>query len=204
DLRNQEPVTRAGAQPGDLAQPERSEAFRQWLSDAVQEQADQLTDDQVPPSAPSATVPLSLLRSAGHQLTDAQSMEGALLGDRLPVAGLDLGPAVRLRLLLADPTLAGPGTELPLIPLLAAAVGALGVAVAVAETDGPVSVIGPTAESGPEYRRHALDLLLLLLRDGDRWLVGHPRPDVRPVPAGPVPGDSDVRPTPAAPLPRNP
>ncbi|MEU9734949.1 lonely Cys domain-containing protein [Streptomyces sp. NPDC048002] len=110
----------AGLLPAE--QPARGEAFRQWLSDAVREE--DLTEDQVPPLTPSATIPLELLAGAGHRLTDAQTMEGALLGDRLPVTGLTVGPAVRLRLLLADPTL---GAGLPAALLTALALRALGV-----------------------------------------------------------------------------
>ncbi|MER6693430.1 hypothetical protein [Streptomyces minutiscleroticus] len=142
------------------AEPGRSAAFRTWLAGALDDE--RLTDEEVPPLDPSAMVPLSLLESAGHSLTGSQRTQGALLGDVLPVADLAAGPAVRLRLLLADPSLGGADTEPPLSVLLAAALRALGVPAAVAQADGTVTRLGPDAE----------DPAVLLVHDGDQWFAG--------------------------------
>ncbi|MGW6461186.1 hypothetical protein ACWF94_35550, partial [Streptomyces sp. NPDC055078] len=154
------------------AEPRRSAAFRDWLADALTD--DPLTDDplnerlddaRVPPLDRSANVPLSLLERAGHTPTVSQRAQAGLLGDLLPAVDLTAGPAVRLRLLLADPLLGGAGTEPPLIPLLDAAARALGVTAAVAEADGTVTFHGETPTAAPSA---------LLVRDGDQWLTGAP------------------------------
>ncbi|MGW4034154.1 hypothetical protein ACWEFL_33495 [Streptomyces sp. NPDC004838] len=151
----------AGLLPAE--EPGRSAAFRDWLADSLHD--DHLSDAEIPPLDRSAHVPLSLLEHAGHTPTVSQRAQAGLLGDRLPVADLAAGPAVRLRLLLADPLLGGADTEPPLIPLLDAAARALGVTAAVAEADGTVTFHGATPDSAPAA---------LLVRDGDQWLAGVP------------------------------
>ncbi|MEU3599344.1 hypothetical protein ABZ714_11520 [Streptomyces sp. NPDC006798] len=146
-------------------EPDRSTAFRAWLATTLD--GAEIADDQVPPLSPSARIPLPLLTDAGQVLTDAQRAQGTLLGDLLPAAEIAAGPAVRLRLLLADPAFGGTGTRLPLLPLLTAAAVALGVTAAVAPADGPLVRLpggapGPVAVPPP---------YVLLLHDGDRWIV---------------------------------
>ncbi|MGW1281418.1 hypothetical protein ACWD4V_31265 [Streptomyces tsukubensis] len=144
---------------------------------------DRLDDGHVPPLDRSVMVPVPLLERAGQVLTDSQRAQGALLGDVLPAGEVAADPAVRLRLLLADPALADPAAELPLLPLLTAAANALGVVVAVAEADGRVVRLGGAPGSVTPYA--------LLLHDGDRWFAG---PQVVRAPA---PGsDSDPVPDP--------
>ncbi|MEU5977612.1 lonely Cys domain-containing protein [Streptomyces sp. NPDC047315] len=173
------------------AEPERSAAFRAWLAGALD--GGQLTDAEVPSLDPSATLSLSQLEDAGHVLTDVQRTQGTLLGNLLPAGDVTVSSAVRLRLLLADPALGGPGAELPLLLLLTATARALDVTVAVAEAgaDGAVVFVnvpeeGRTGDSAPPF--------VLLLRDGDRWFVGPPeleRPErildqrPRPLPRNP-------------------
>ncbi|QDY80312.1 hypothetical protein [Streptomyces qinzhouensis] len=148
------------------AEPDRTAAFRDWLAGTPYD--DRLTDAEVPPLDPSATVPLPLLERAGQVLTEAQRAQGTLLGELLPAADVAAGPAVRLRLLLAAPELGGPGAEPPPLLLLTAAVHALGVTAAVAEADGTVVFYG--GAPGPA----AVPPSVLLLHDGGRWLVGRP------------------------------
>ncbi|MGW5677974.1 lonely Cys domain-containing protein [Streptomyces sp. NPDC003860] len=156
------------------AEPERSAAFRGWLAGALDDdRLTDLTDAQVPSLDRSATVSLSLLEDAGHVLTDVQRTQGTLLGNLLPATDVTVAPAVRLRLLLADPALGGPGAALPLLPLLAAAARTLDVTAAVAEAGAVDTVVfvgvpgggGPLVSAPPS---------VLLLHDGDRWLLGRP------------------------------
>ncbi|MYS67796.1 hypothetical protein GTW66_28470, partial [Streptomyces sp. SID5473] len=141
---------------------------------------DRLDDGHVPPLDRSVMVPVPLLERAGQVLTDSQRAQGTLLGDVLPAGEVAAGPAVRLRLLLADPALADPAAELPLLPLLTAAANTFGVVVAVAEADGRVVRIGGAPGSVTPYA--------LLLHDGDRWFAG---PRVVRAP-GPGPGGGPV------------
>ncbi|MCX4966939.1 lonely Cys domain-containing protein [Streptomyces sp. NBC_00654] len=167
------------AGPLPAAEPDRSVAFRAWLADALSDGL--LTDDQVPPLDRSATVTMPQLERAGHDLTGTQRAQGILLGNLLPAADIATGPAVRLRLLLADPGLGGPGTELPLLTLLTATVHALGVTAAVAEEDRTVVLYG-SAPNPPVDRPY-----VLLLRDGDEWLTGLPGPPGPGRPPSPPP-----------------
>lgn len=137
-------------------------------------------------------VPLSLLSGAGYPLTNSERTQGALLGDVLPATDLTAAPAVRLRLLLADPALGDPDSEPPLMPLLTAATRSLGVTVAVARDDGTVTVVGAADEaagnSTPPGIPHPTPAALLL-RDGDDWLAG---------PSVTEPSETALPPTPRA------
>lgn len=137
-------------------------SFRDWLARHITD-AD-LSDVALPPLDRDRQLPLSLLESAGVQLTAAQRMQGALLGDVIPAADVTLSPTQRFRLALADPSYGVAEREPTARAFAATAARELGVAVAVVGEDGSVDT----------YGGGGTDDGALLVLEGDRSLAGLP------------------------------